>query len=39
MDVVIEQELLEHLASGDEEVAVTALAPELEGVVRRGFRS
>ncbi len=39
MDVVINQELLKHLASSDEEVAVTSLATELERVLWRRIRS
>ena len=35
MDIVINQELLKHLTSSDEKVAVTSLASELEGVLGR----
>ena len=37
MNVVLDEELLEHFASGDEEVAVAALASELEGALRGHF--
>ena len=36
--VVLDEELLEHLASGDEEVAIAALTPELERAFGRHFR-
>ena len=37
VNVVLDEELLEHLASSDEEVAVAALASELEGALRGHF--
>ena len=37
MNVVLDEELLEHLASSDEEVAVAALASELEGTFREAL--
>ncbi len=38
MHVVLNEELLEHLAGGDEEVAVAALTSELERAFGRHFR-
>jgi hypothetical protein len=37
MNVVIREKLFKHFSGGDEEVAVTSLASELEGVLGRGF--
>lgn len=33
MDVVVEQELLQHFTSSDEEIAVATLTPELERII------
>lgn len=37
VDVMVQQELLQHLARGDEEVTVAALTPEFERVFWKGF--
>lgn len=38
VDVVLDQELFEHLTSRSQEIAVAALAPELERAFRGTFR-